>query len=270
MTVLEFWSQLQCIDLSVPVSERFPVNWPTLPAFRKSILSWFEDFQQPNGEMVQSRGHYYDQYLMLDEHTGTHVDFPIHVLPPRDLENVEQTYGRAVPLANFAGPAVVLDARLYLDKASAGMSPRIPASVLEDWESEHGDVCPGEVALINTSYTDRYFCAFPDGNRLLHDPVLKRNTPGWPVPSNELFHSLARRGVRHVGISSPSMGALDDGHGPHRTGIELGMTYSEFLVGLDRLPPRGAIYVGLPLNIADQSGSPIRAVAFMARNLGQE
>ena len=62
------------------------------------------------------------------------------------------------------------------------------------------------------------------------------------------------------------MGALDDGHGPHRTGIELGMTYAEFLVGLDRLPPRGAIYVGLPLNIAGQSGSPIRAVAFVPKN----
>ena len=84
-------------------------------------------------------------------------------------------------LANFAGPAVVLDARSYLDQASVGASPRIAASVLDEWESEHGDIRPAEIALIDTGYTDKYFRAFPEGNRLLHDPVLNRSTPGWPV-----------------------------------------------------------------------------------------
>ena len=264
MTDLTFWSELQCVDLSVPLSEEFPVNWPTLPAFRKGILNWFEDFTQPNGEVMRSRGYYYDQYLAFDEHTGTHVDFPNHVLPQRELEAVEGKYGRGVPLENFAGPAVVLDARAYLDQAGAGISPRIPVSFLDAWEAEHGDIRPAAIALIDTGYTDKYFCAFPEGNRLLHDPVVNGSTPGWPVPSNELLQRLAGRGVRHVGISSPSMGALDAGS--HRTGIELGMTYAEFLIGLNRLPHRGAIYVGLPLNIAGQSGSPVRAVAFVPKS----
>lgn len=266
MTDLAFWSQLQCIDLSVPLSEEFPVNWPTLPTFRKGILNWFEDLPQPNGEVIRSRGFYYDQYLALDEHTGTHVDFPIHVLPPRDLESVEQRYGRGVPLSNFIGPAVVLDARSYLDRADVGISPRIGVSVLDAWESKHGEIHSVGIALIDTGYVDKYFRAFPEGNRLLHDPVLNGSTPGWPVPSDELLQRLAHRGIRHVGISSPSVGALDDGHRSHRTGIELGMTYAEFLIGLHRLPPRGAIYAGLPLNIAGQSGSPVRAVAFVPKS----
>jgi kynurenine formamidase len=266
MTDFSFWTHLECIDLSVPLSEEFPLNWPSLPAFRKGILNWFEDIRQPNGEIIRSRGYYYDQYLAFDEHTGTHVDFPIHVLPPRDLESVEQRYGKSIQLMNFVGPAIVIDARSYLDQSNVGVSPRIALSVLEEWEMENGEIDPSRIALINTGYIDKYFRAFPEGNHLLHDPVVNGSVPGWPVPSDELLHGLAHRGVRHVGISSPSMGALDDGHGPHRTGIELGITYAEFLIRLDRLPPLGTIYVGLPLNIAGQSGSPIRAVGLVPRN----
>ena len=262
MTVRQFWQDMECIDLSVPLSEEFPVNWPTLPAFRKHILNWFEDYRQPNGEKVRSLGCYYDQSLELDEHTGTHVDFPVHILPPNELVELEKTYGHGVSLQSFAGPAAVMEATSYLDRAPAGKSPRISAEFAEDWEKQNGPVEPGDIVLINTGYMDRYFAPFPQGRRLVHDPVLSQDLPGWPVPSDELFQFLGRRGVRHVGISSPSMGALDDSFGPHRAGIELGMTYAECLIGLDRVPARGALYVGLPLKISGQSGSPIRAVAF--------
>jgi kynurenine formamidase len=92
-----------------------------------------------------------------------------------------------------------------------------------------------------------------------------KNVPGWPVPSDELFELLGRRGVRHVGISSPSMGALDDPLGPHRAGLAQGITFAEGLVNLDKVPTRGGLYVGLPLKISGQSGSPIRAVAFVLK-----
>jgi kynurenine formamidase len=260
--VQRFWQNMECVDLSVPLSEEFPVNWPTLPSFRRSILNWFEDYRLPTGENVRSLGYYYDQSLQLDEHTGTHVDFPVHVLPPSKLVELERKYGSHAPLQNFAGPAAVVDATAFLDRAPAGKSPRIPPSVAETWEQQNGPIEPGDVVLLNTGYMDRYFAPFPQGRRLLHEPVLSNNVPGWPVPSNELFQFLGRRGVRHLGITSPSMGALDDSPGPHQAGIALGMTFAECLIGLDKLPPRGALYVGLPLKIAGQSGSPIRAVAF--------
>jgi kynurenine formamidase len=46
------------------------------------MLIWFEDCEEPNGGMVRGAGYYYAQSMGLDEHTGTHVDFPLHVLPP--------------------------------------------------------------------------------------------------------------------------------------------------------------------------------------------
>jgi len=261
MDIRELWREMECVDLSLPLSAEFPINWPTLPPFRKHVLSWFEDYEAPNGERVRSAGYYYAQSLELDEHTGTHVDFPLHVLPPGELK--EQGIAQDTPLQHFAGPAMVIDVTGHLDQAPPGKSPRLPGEVVSAWEAANGVLQAGDVVLFNTGYMDRYFGPFPAGNRLVRQPLFARDVPGWPVPSDELFELLSRRGVRHIGISTPSIGALDDPSAPHRAGIVRGITYAECLINLGQLPPRGALYVGLPLRIAHQSGSPIRAVAFI-------
>ena len=269
-TIQDLWNKMECVDLSVPLSEEFPVSWPGLPTFRKRVLNWFEDYREPNSEGVRSLGYYYDQSLELDEHTGTHLDFPAHILPPGELARYAENFGEGARLRSFAGPAIVLDAMAYLDQAPAGTSPRIPVDIALAWEGQNGSIEPGDIALINTGYMDRYFAPFPQGRRLVDEPVNLRNVPGWPVPSDELFELLGRRGVRHVGISSPSIGALDDGLGPHRAGLAQGITFAEGLVNLDKVPARGALYVGLPLKISKQSGSPIRAVAFVPKTGKEE
>lgn len=266
MTIADVWKELECVDLSVTLSARNPVTWPTLPQFSKRVANWFEDIQLPNGECLPSGGYYYAQSLELDEHTGTHVDFPLHILPPAELER--QGVSPDPVLGSFVGPAVTLDARRYLDQAAPGLSPRVPAEFVREWEREHGKIQPGEIVLMNTGYTDRYFRPLPEGNRMIREVLLSGKFPGWPVPSEEVMDLLGDRGVRHVGISSPSMGALDDSKGPHQAGVRRGMTYAETLIHLDLLPPRGAFYVGLPLKIAEQSGSPIRAVAFFKKQGG--
>jgi kynurenine formamidase len=256
---------MECIDLSVPLSEEFPVTWPGLPPFRKRVLNWFEDYREPNGEEVRSLGYFYDQSLELDEHTGTHLDFPAHILPPQGRVEFEKTFGHGSLLRTFAGPAIVLDATAALDQALAGTSPRIPVDIALAWERQNGSIEAGDIVLINTGYMDRYFAPFPKGRRLVEEPSRLKSVPGWPVPSDELFALLGRRGVRHVGISSPSIGALDDPLGPHRAGLAQGITFAESLVNLDKVPARGALYIGLPLKISNQSGSPIRAVAFVLK-----
>lgn len=261
---LGFWKDAECVDLSVLLAEDLPVSWPTLPHFRKSILNWFEEYELPTGGRVPSGGYYYDQILTIDEHSGTHIDLPSHVLPPSELRRLPDEFVNPA-LKTFGGPCVVVDATEYLDQAEPGKSPRIPATVLEHWEDVHGPIDANEIVLLNTGYTDKYFLPLPVGKRLLHDPVLHMNSPGWPVPDESFFQLLARRGVRHVGISSPSMGALDDSHTTHRAGIQRGITFAEFLVGLGTLPFRGALYLGFPLKIAHQSGSPVRAVALFVK-----
>ncbi len=51
-SIRRFWKNLECIDLSVPLSDEFPASRPGLPPFRKWVLNWFEDYREPNGEQV--------------------------------------------------------------------------------------------------------------------------------------------------------------------------------------------------------------------------
>lgn len=266
MTIAEAWKGLECVDLSVSLSPRYPVSWPTMPPFQKQLVNWFEDIDLPSGEHLPSGGHYYNQAFQMDEHTGTHVDLPAHVFPPEEMRRY--AINPETPPEHFVGPAVMLDVREFLDQAAPGRSPRVPAGAVCAWEEKHGKIQPGEIVLLNTGYTDRYFQPLPEGNRLVREVLLSGAHPGWPVPDEEAFEHLGERGVRHVGISSPSMGALDDARGTHEAGVRRGMTYTENLIHLDRLPPRGAFYIGLPLKIAEQSGGPARAVAFIPARSG--
>jgi kynurenine formamidase len=261
MNLLECWRDMECVDLSVALSPELPVTWPGLPHFRKRVLNWFEDWREPNGEVLRSAGCFYDQWLEIDEHSGTHVDFPSHILPPAELGVMERRFGSGVPLTTFAGPAAVVNATSFLDQAPAGRSPRIPRETLEDWEENNGTLQPGDILLLDTGYVDRYFAPYPEGNRFVSDVVTSGLLPGWPVPADDFFELVAERGVRLIGISSPSIGALDDPLGPHRAGLLRGITFAEMLCGMGGLPARGALYVGFPLKIAGQSGSPVRAIA---------
>ena len=58
------------------------------------------------------------------------------------------------------------------------------------------------------------------------------------------------------------MGPTEAGLETHVAGLKYGMSWEEMLVNLHRLPARGAFYIALPMKVADQGGSPTRAIAF--------
>ena len=51
----------------------------------------------------------------------------------------------------------------------------------------------------------------------------------------------------------------------HRIVAAKGIPGLENLTGLDRLPPRGATVIALPMKIAGGSGAPVRVVAIVPR-----
>jgi kynurenine formamidase len=68
-----------------------------------------------------------------------------------------------------------------------------------------------------------------------------------------------------MGTDGASMGPADNGQAVHVAGMKYGMSWEEILTGLGRLPARGSYYLAFPLKIVGQSGSPVRAVAFIPR-----
>jgi kynurenine formamidase len=75
--------------------------------------------------------------------------------------------------------------------------------------------------------------------------------------------TTARR-LRAIGIDTASID-----HGPsrdfraHRTLANANVPIFENLTGLGALPPKGAVFLGLPMKIGGGTGGPLRAVALL-------
>ena len=243
------------VDLSVTLSEHLPSTWPEHMPFAHKNWSWFEEDELPTGACTCSLGPYVTHFFILDEHAGTHVDAPSHYF--RDGDSSEK-----IDLSKLIGPAAVVDLRELDGKAEDGASPAITVAHLEAWEKEHGNFEPGEVVLLHTGWSKHYVRG-EEGRAFLHEPVALQSRPAWPAPAPEAAIFLHERGVTTIGIDAPSVGSAEEGNEVHRAGLSREMAFIEGLTNLERLPPRGASFVFLPLKIEVASGAPGRAIAVL-------
>jgi len=260
----------ELIDLTVTLAEELPAAWPTHMPFQRKVYNWYASRREGQIQPIHGfRGPYQTAWLVLDEHCGTHVDAPAHFVPPpgsglplageRGLETLE-----GIDLRRLVGPAAVIDATGLAGQGEGGVSPEITPQVIEEWEGRHGRLQAGEIVLFRTDWDERYL-AMPDGAGYVLNPFLLGRGPGWPTPGIPALQLLLDRGVDVVGLDGVSVGAAHDGAPPHQFGLSRGMLYLELLANLRRLPPRGALFVFLPLKIEGGSAGPGRAIAFVPR-----
>lgn len=259
----------EVVDLTVTLSEKLPCAWPGHAPYLHKNSSWFAEVVLPTGETCQSLGPYQTNFMILDEHCGTHVDGPTHFIPPAGsglpwAGPLGEVSGDRLDLARLIGPAAVVDVRFLSGHTSDGFSPAITRFHLESWEGEHGSFSPGEVVLLWTDWS-RFYAPGPEGRRYLQGPLVTRSSPAWPALDPEAAIFLSERGVATVGTDAPSMGAAQNGAPVHWEGLSRGMLFVEVLTNLGRLPPRGALFIFLPLKIAASTGGPGRAIALLAQ-----
>ena len=161
--------------------------------------------------------------ITLSSHLGTHVDAPSHYLADgATLESLD--------IDTLVGPAELV--RLTVTPSQALAPADLPAST-------------GTRLLLHTGWAeqaageDRYFTEYPS-------------------ISPELARELIRRGVRLIGLDSPSVD-YDPGE-THRILLGAGVVIVENLIGLERLPDQVELVV-LPLPLVGGDGCPARAVA---------
>ncbi len=192
--------------------------------------------------------------LSTPEHGGTHLDAPIHF-----GEGKRDT--AAVPLAQLVRPAVVID---VADKARADADYRLTPADLAAWEKAHGAIPEGAIVLLRTGWSTRW----PDRKAYLGD-----DKPG--DASNLHFPSYGAEAaailVKERKVSALGVDTASIDHGPskdfpvHRLAAAAEVPGLENLDALDRLPATGAWIAALPMKIADGSGGPLRAAAFVPR-----
>jgi kynurenine formamidase len=257
--LLEVLRHARWVDLSVLVSNEHP-SYPYGMAFRRTPWANYST-QWP----------YHSNMWVLDEHTGTHFDAPVHFVPPPDsgLPNAGPagaTTSEKVPLDQFRGPARIIDVRDRLHQAPNGASPMVPPQALLAHEDLYGPVHAGDVVVLWTGW-DRFWQRGSAGKGYFVDVYADR-TPGWTSPSVEFTELLVERGVRALATDAASIGSVDDGARTHLAGLRHGMTFVEGLTNLEQVPAVGAYFLFLPVRVEGGSGGPGRAVALIPPSAG--
>ncbi len=230
------------VDLTHEFS-RNAVFWPTAATFTKETVS----------EGMTEGGWFYSAYnFSSSEHGGTHMDAPIHF-----AKGALSTH--EVPLDKLIGPAVVIDVSA---PSAADRDYQFTIDDVLNWEADNGPLPDGAILLFNTGYAAKWPNAEEYMGTAARGPLAvgKLHFPGL---SPELAKFLVEeRNIRAVGLDTPS---LDYGQSKtfmtHRILSAENIPGFENVAALDRLPPKGATIIALPMKIKGGSGGPLRIIA---------
>ena len=165
-----------------------------------------------------------------------------------------------IPLSRLMGPAVVIDVSRQADSSADFL---VPEADLTAWEAAHGPIPAGSIVMVRTGWGRRW----PDRARYLG--TTKTGTAGvaelhFPGLSLDAARGLVRRGVKAVGIDTPS---IDYGQSTtylvHRELFASNIPAFENVAQLDKLPVTGAYVIALPMKIGGGSGGPLRIAALL-------
>jgi kynurenine formamidase len=232
------------VDLSHPYDAQ-AIFWPTAKPFR---LEKVADGLTPGGY------YYAANDFFTSEHGGTHIDAPIHFA--QGHQTVDQ-----LPLDRLLGPAVVID---VTDAAGRDADYQVTADDIQRAEARDGRIPDRAIVLIRTGYSTRWpdaaaYLGTADRGEAavarLHFPGLHPDAAAWLI---------ANRPIAAIGIDTASIDyGQSKAFASHRSLFARDIPAFENLAALERLPPRGANVIALPMKIAGGSGAPLRVVAIL-------
>jgi kynurenine formamidase len=233
--------ETKLVDLTYPFNED-TIYWPTAQKFELHQVAYGDT----------EGGYFYaSNDFCASEHGGTHLDAPIHFAEGRRAT-------ADIPVTQLIGPARVIDVR---DRCAADADYLVSRADVERHERLHGAIEPGTVVLIHTGWGRFY----PDAKQYLGSDVrgaaIDLSFPGIGADGAE---ALVEREIDLVGLDTAS---LD--HGPsedfiaHQILNGANIPGLENVAHLERLPPKGATVIALPVKIEGGSGGPCRIIALL-------
>lgn len=242
---------VEVVDLTQPLSETTPVlilpePFANTPHLSRRRLSKFDEAGPAWAWDV----------LELGEHTGTHLDAPIHWITGRGGQDVA-----SIPPSQLVGPVRVVDKTA---ETAADPGYLLTAAELDAHEAEHGTIESGTWLFFRTGWGTRandeaaFLNAGPEG------PV----TPGPDVSGAKWLAehpNIVGFGVETVGIDAGAAGGFDPGFPVHNFLLGNGRYGLTQLANLTALPVSGALVVVAPLKLVNGTGSPSRVLALVPR-----
>ena len=221
-------------DLSHPLTEDFPT---------------FSGEQQLEVELAASyaKDYYNENSWTLMEHTGTHMDAPIHF-------STDGLTMDAIPVSNLVAPLAIVDISV---KAQDNADAQLTVEDLQAWESQHGPIPKGACVAMHSGWGRKVNQgrAFrnADASGVMH-------FPGFHVDA-ALF-LLEERDCKGIAVDTLS---LDFGPSQefavHYSWLPTNRWGMECVANLEQLPASGAtLVVGAP-KVVGATGGPSRLIA---------
>ncbi len=228
---------MRLIDLSRVIRHRGPAL-PNHPPITMVPYWTHDDYREAEGVKLSIA----TMFLTMGDHSGTHVDAPIHFDDAADALTIDQ-----MPLERFFTEAVCLDL------SHKPLKSDVEVADLEAAEAAAGvTIQPGDTVLLHMGVNDR----------LGEGPAYVTDFPGLTRASAEW---LGKKRISMFGVEALSPGRpFKNNFEVHIVCRELGFTHIEGLVNLDQLVGQGRFrFIGFPLRLQGGTGSPIRAVAWL-------
>ncbi|SOC40238.1 kynurenine formamidase [Rhizobium subbaraonis] len=221
-------------DLTHELYEEFPTFFGPQQFFREQKFNFKE--------------HTFNLFeLRYSEHTGTHMDAPLHF--SADGMSVAE-----IPVENLVVPLAVIDIR---QKAADDPDAQLTPDDLKAWIAANGEIPDNACIALNSGWsahlgTDKFRNADAEG---------KMHFPGFHV---EAVQALLETKAAGIAVDTLS---LDYGISPdfatHNTWLPAGRWGLEAVANLDRLPAKGAtLVVGAP-KVRGGTGGPARVLALV-------
>jgi kynurenine formamidase len=270
----------RAVDLSVMLAEDLPVSWPG-----RGVGNHRQPFVRIHFGLNPNTKLPFEMHV-LDSQTGTHLVPPAYSLPRSGFDNAsyapevrmwlaeyETKYGprgtsdvttEKVPISQSCGPARIIDFHerfATTDRSNWPASPEVTPDDIRKDEARRGELRPGDIVIVRTGWSDRYFKAFPAGKACLDDP-LNGKSEGWPALGPDAVFYLAKKGIRCVATDAPTLGGVEPKRalwtywalGTH------GLIGVEYLTNLGQMP-EGAYFLFAAVKIRGCHGGPGRAIA---------
>lgn len=186
--------------------------------------------------------------LSINEHTGTHIDAPIHF--SADGKSVDE-----IPVGNLVCPLAVIDiAARAADDADTQVTP----DDIKAWVAAHGPIPDGACVAMHAGWTGK---TGGEGFRNV-DGDGKMHFPGFHVEAVKMLLEETKSASIAVDTLSLDYGLSGD-FATHYAWLPSGRYGIENLANLDQVPASGAtLIVGAPTHKGG-SGGPARIFAMI-------